>query len=117
MKLDPRILIPAGLAAAAMAVPSSAGAQPSPTPGRCPDNFVPVLAFVATGSQDHNGDGWVCVKGPQGSNQHFNTTDDKDPATFDPTTNTWYAPLSGTAWWVTGNIVYDVTTAQDDTLP
>lgn len=118
MRLDPRIVIPAALTVAAVLIPASpAGAAPSPTPGRCPDNFQAVPIFVATGDKDRNGDGWVCVKGPQGSNGHFNTTDDKNPPTFDPTSNTWYSAYLDTAWWVTGNVVYEVSTAVDDETP
>jgi hypothetical protein len=118
MRLDLRILIPAALATAAVLIPaSSASADPSPTPGRCPDSFMPVMSFAATGDKDHNNDGWVCVKGPQGSNGHFNTTDDKNPPTFDPTSNTWYSAYLDTAWWVTGNVVYEVSSAVDDETP
>jgi hypothetical protein len=119
MRLDLRILLPAALTIAAVLIPASpAAAAPSPTPGRCPDGFQPVLIFFATGDRDHNGDGWVCVKGPQGSNGHFNTTDDKDPGTvFDAPSNTWYDGYTGMAFWVTGNVLYDVTSAVDDETP
>jgi hypothetical protein len=118
MRLDLRILVPAALTTAAVLIPAApASAQISPTPGRCPDSFHAAPAFTQTGSKDHNGDGWVCVKGPQGSNGHFNTTDDKNPPTFDPTSGTWYDPITGYAFWEAGNLIYDTTTAVDDELP
>ena len=52
-----------------MAVPSAAETV-------CPDGYNPVPSIVAPDA-DKNGNGIVCVKGPQGGNGHFNVKDDK----------------------------------------
>jgi hypothetical protein len=61
MKLDPRILLPAALAAGALALPSSVGADPT---GQCPDHFTltVVVANPDWASKDRNGDFLVCHK-------------------------------------------------------
>jgi hypothetical protein len=68
----------AGLATAALfALPSSASAQTMVV--RCPDDFTPIPAVIAPADKkdrNHNGNLFVCAKGPQGSNGHFNVTDD-----------------------------------------
>ena len=64
MKLDPRFVLPAFLAAAALAIPAGAGADP-PATGACPDDFMgpfPIGAFVG---HDNNQNGAVCVKNNQ----------------------------------------------------
>ena len=114
MRFSLRIALPAALAAGAFFVSAGpASALPS-----CPDGFVLVPAAFSAKNQDHNGDQLVCVKGPQGSNGHFNTTDDKGNLApgveFDPVTNTYLQDSTGYAYWATGSVWYDITTAQDD---
>ena len=60
MRLDPRIVVPAALAVAAMAFPA-AGAATDPITGNCPPSYVPMSA-AAMPSKDRNGDGIVCMK-------------------------------------------------------
>ena len=52
----------------------------------CPDGYelTPVIA-IPPGEKvpDRNNNGVVCAKGPQGSNEHFNTKDDKTPQYVD----------------------------------
>jgi hypothetical protein len=79
MKLDPRILVPAALAAAALALPSGAAADHT-TIGdpldQCPDHFVPVLViFAPDPSKDRNGNLIVCHK--------------ETPGQGDPTKDDW----------------------------
>jgi hypothetical protein len=65
MKLDPRILIPAVLAAGALALPSGASADHSfgDPLDQCPDHFVPVLViFAPDPSKDRNENFIVCHK-------------------------------------------------------
>jgi hypothetical protein len=68
----------AGLATAALfALPSSASAQTMIV--RCPDDFIPIPAMAAPPDKkdrNRNNNAFVCAKGPQGSNEHFNVTDD-----------------------------------------
>jgi hypothetical protein len=117
MRLEPRILIPAALTAAAIFIPAAPASALGP-PGRCPDGFAPVPTSPSTASRDHDGNGWVCAKGPQGSNNHTNYVDDKgNPqpgVVYDPISNTYWNTLDNTAWWVTGNLTYDITQVQDD---
>ena len=65
MRLDPRFLLPAALAATAIAIPAgTAGADPKDT-GACPDGFMgpfPIGAFVG---HDNNNNEFVCVKNNQ----------------------------------------------------
>ena len=52
----------------------------------CPDSYqpVPVIVLPPDGKiPDRNDNGIVCVKGPQGSNEHFNAKDDKAPQYVD----------------------------------
>jgi hypothetical protein len=68
----------AGVVTAALfALPSSASAQTFLV--RCPDGFEPVPAIAQPPDKkdrNKNGNLFVCAKGPQGSNQHFNVKDD-----------------------------------------
>ena len=65
--------------AAATALPFASGsAIGDPTP--CPDGYelTPVIAIPPDQKvPDRNNNFLVCAKGPQGSNEHFNTKDDK----------------------------------------
>ena len=52
----------------------------------CPDGYQPVpIMALPPGEKipDRNDNGIVCAKGPQGSNEHFNTKDDKAPQFVD----------------------------------
>ena len=60
MRLDLRIAVPAALAVAAFAIPSSSSADP-PMTGNCPDGYI-IMSSAAMPSKDHNGDGFVCMK-------------------------------------------------------
>ena len=68
----------AGLTIAAVAIPSTT-AYADTFLVRCPDNYVPVpVTATPPGGKDKNKNGnlFVCAKGPQGSNEHFNIKDD-----------------------------------------
>ena len=61
MKLDPRIVLPAALAAAALAIPTSASADPPV----CPDHFTPTFIIFGppdASDKDKNNNGVVCHK-------------------------------------------------------
>src|SRR5437660_4243486 len=60
MRLDLRIAVPAALAVAAFAIPSSSSADP-PMTGNCPDGYI-IMSSAAMPSKDRNGDGFVCMK-------------------------------------------------------
>jgi len=60
MRLDPRIVVPAALAVAAMAFPAAGSADP-PITGNCPDGYVPMTA-LAQPSKDKNNDTMICMK-------------------------------------------------------
>ena len=60
MRLDLRIAVPAALAVAAFALPSSSSAT-DPITGNCPDGYVPMSA-LAMPSKDKNNDNIVCMK-------------------------------------------------------
>ena len=119
MRLNARLLIPAALAAAAAVIPAAPASATFGVPGRCPDGFAPVPTTPFTAAKDRDGNGFVCAKGPLGSNNHTNFVDDKgDPqpgAIYDPVSNTYTNTLNNSAWWVTGNLTYDTTLVQDDT--
>lgn len=74
MKLDPRLVVPAALAAAAVALPTSASADPT---GMCPDHFSPASTFFNGdwASRDKNGNFVVCHKDVPG--QGDPTKDDR----------------------------------------
>jgi hypothetical protein len=75
MRLDPRILLPAAAVAAAVALPTSASADPT---GMCPDHFTPTFIFAAppgAEQKDHNGNLIVCHKDVPG--QGDPTKDDR----------------------------------------
>jgi hypothetical protein len=60
MKLDPRLVVPAALVAAAVAAPSTASADPAFV---CPDHFEPTLVILAPDpSKDNNENFIVCHK-------------------------------------------------------
>ena len=67
MRLDPRILLPAALAAAALALPSSGAADPPATHVFCPNPesdwaLTSVVIAPSAASKDNNGDTLVCQK-------------------------------------------------------
>jgi hypothetical protein len=74
MKLDPRILLPAAAVAAAVALPTTASADPT---GMCPDHFTPTFVIVAPSGadRDKNGNLIVCHKDVPG--QGDPTKDDR----------------------------------------
>jgi hypothetical protein len=45
----------------------------------CPDGYqlYPSIVLIDGAQTDKNNNGFVCIKGPQGSNDHFNGKDDK----------------------------------------
>jgi hypothetical protein len=52
----------------------------------CPDGYQPVPLMALPPDQqdkDKNGNLMACAKGPQGSNEHFNAKDDKQPQYVD----------------------------------
>ena len=61
MRFDPRFVLPAVLAAAALAIPAGAGAKPKDT-GACPDDFMGPFPIGAVVGHDNNDNGFVCVK-------------------------------------------------------
>ena len=62
MKLDLRFVLPAALAAAALAIPAGNAAGDPPATGACPDNFMGPFPIGAVTNKDKNGNGDVCVK-------------------------------------------------------
>ena len=62
MRLDPRIVLPAALAAAAIFIPAGGATADPPATGACPDNFQGPFPIGAITNKDHNGNGDVCVK-------------------------------------------------------
>ena len=62
MRLDPRFLLPAALAAAAIAIPAGSATADPPATGACPDHFVGPFPIGAVVGHDGNGNGFVCVK-------------------------------------------------------
>lgn len=63
--------------------PATASADLTAT---CPDHYepVPLIALPPEDQDvDKNMNFIACAKGPQGSNQHFNTKDDKQPQYVD----------------------------------
>ena len=62
MRLDPRIALPAALAAAAIFVPAGPAAAERPATLSCPDGYtaLPLGAFAP--DKDKNRNDWVCVK-------------------------------------------------------
>jgi hypothetical protein len=62
MKLDPRFVLPAALAAVALAVPAGSAPADPPATGACPDNFMGPFPIGDIGNKDQNGNGFVCVK-------------------------------------------------------
>ena len=78
MRKLPLVVI-AVIAAAAYAIPTSS-AFADTFVARCPDHYEPVPTMAAPPDQqskDHNMNLFVCAKGPQGSNGHFNVKDDQ----------------------------------------
>lgn len=68
MKLDPRILVPAALAAGALALPSGASAQAGDPLDMCPDHFEPFpVLFSPDPEKDRNGNLIVCHKDVPGN--------------------------------------------------
>src|SRR5918992_2826025 len=84
----------AGLVVAASLIPAAAADAKQSTTG-CPKKWEPApTGALPPGefeNRDHNGNGTVCVKGPQGSNQHFNVKDDQTNNTVAPVF--WYSFL------------------------
>jgi hypothetical protein len=87
MRLDPRILIPAALAAGALAIPAVSAGDP-PATGNCPDGFMLVPLGPVFADKDHNDNNAVCIK-PTNPNP---VTDDNcaDPCMKDPVTGLTY---------------------------
>ncbi len=93
-----RLGVVAALATAAVLVPSSS-ATAEDFVVVCPDKYYPMLAAAAP-EKDRNDNAFVCVKGPQGHNGHFNVKDDKGetvpPTSWDVTGYgsflVWYVP-------------------------
>jgi hypothetical protein len=94
---------------------------------QCPDHYEPIPAMAAPPNQqdkNHNGNLFLCAKGPQGSNEHFNIKDDKDQ-TLSPTEwNVQAFPAYGVwviTWTIDMNSQYYLDTPPedvvDDTLP
>jgi hypothetical protein len=81
----------AGLAVAAVLIPAGAADAKQSTTG-CPKKWQPAPTMALPPGQfenrDHNNNGTVCVKGPQGSNEHFNVKDDNTNQTVAPVF--WY---------------------------
>ena len=93
----------AGLAIAAFAIPASI-ARADTFVISCPDHYEPVPTMAAPPedqNKDTNNNAFVCAKGPQGSNEHFNVKDDHG-ATLSPTQ--WNITGYGTfvVWYATG---------------
>jgi hypothetical protein len=83
----------AGLVVAAVLIPAGVADAKQSTTG-CPKKWTPVTEMgLPQGSRDrdNNENGIVCAKGPQGSNQHFNTKDDNTNQTVAPVF--WYSFL------------------------
>ena len=94
-----RLIGATGLAVAAFAIPAST-ASADTFIVECPDGYQPVPAQAIPPQKkdkDRNMNLFVCAKGPQGSNQHFNVKDDHgvvvDPLQWTalqvPNTNSW----------------------------
>ena len=62
MKLDLRFVLPAALAAAALAIPAGNAVGDPPATGACPDGFMGPFPIGDIGGKDKNGNGFVCVK-------------------------------------------------------
>lgn len=62
MKLDPRFVLPAALAAAAIAIPAGTAGADKPATGACPNGFMGPFPIGAITNKDKNGNGMVCVK-------------------------------------------------------
>jgi hypothetical protein len=72
-----------GCACAIVGSPGTASADATAT---CPDHYQPVPLIALPPDQqdvDKNGNLIACAKGPQGSNEHFNAKDDKQPQYVD----------------------------------
>jgi hypothetical protein len=88
MKLDPRILIPAALVAAALAIPATSAGTP-PNQGHCPDGFVLLPgggAFNPNKDTNHNSD--LCVKPTDP--EHVKDDNCAAPCEKDPVTGLYY---------------------------
>jgi hypothetical protein len=73
MKLDPRFVLPAALAAVALAIPAGTATGDPPATGACPDNFMGPFPIGAVVGHDNNDNGAVCVKE---TNMHLVFKDD-----------------------------------------
>jgi hypothetical protein len=96
-----RLIGVAGLAIAAFAIPTSTSATAEDFVYSCPDHYQPAPTIaVPPGSRDrdNNNNFVVCVKGPQGSNQHFNVKDDKGEVVSPTEWDT--DPVAYSAWLV-----------------
>jgi hypothetical protein len=94
MKLDLRLVLPAALAAGALALPSTAGADST---GTCPDHFTPTFLFLQpdAAGKDKNGNLVVCHKDVPG--QGDPTKDDNGFITSrinDPNPDDWADDLA-----------------------
>ena len=62
MRLDLRFVLPAALAAAALAIPAGNAAGDPPATGACPDGFMGPFLIGDVVGHDNNDNGMVCVK-------------------------------------------------------
>jgi hypothetical protein len=97
-----RLIGVAGLAIAAFAIPTSTSATAEDFVYSCPDQYQPAPKIAvppSTRDRDRNSNLIVCVKGPQGSNQHLNVKDDKGEVV--PPTEWDTEPVAYSVWLVT----------------
>jgi hypothetical protein len=62
MRLDPRVVLPAARAAAAIAIPAGTAGADKPATGACPDDFMGPFPIGFITDKDKNGNDQVCVK-------------------------------------------------------
>ncbi|HEX8073432.1 MAG TPA: hypothetical protein VF545_00480 [Thermoleophilaceae bacterium] len=94
----------AGLAVAASAFAASP-ASADTILVECPDNYEPVPTMAAPPDKqdkDNNDNGFVCAKGPLGSNEHYNVKDDKGEIV--PPTVWSVTPVSWTVFLINYNL-------------
>ena len=65
MRFDPRFVLPAALAAAALAIPAGTAAGDPPATGACPDHFMGPFPIGFVTDKDKNSNEFVCVKEEQ----------------------------------------------------
>lgn len=62
MRFDPRFVLPAALAATALAIPAGTASGEKPATGACPDGFMGPFPIGFVTDKDKNGNEMVCVK-------------------------------------------------------